>query len=91
VSPLTRPPWSAFLEEFCCRRCGGGEAFRSRPRGFFEKHLLPFIMMQPVRCERCDHRRYIWSTIPVLERAQPGRKPATGQSSESSETGGRVA
>lgn len=91
MSPLTRPPWSAFLEEFYCRRCGGDEAFRSRRRGFFEKYLLPLVMMQPVRCERCDHRRYIWSTIRVLERVQPGPKPATGQSSESSEPGSRVA
>ena len=91
MSPLTRPPWSARLEEFYCRRCGGDEAFRSRPRNFFEKYLLPLVMMQPVRCERCDYRHYIWSTIPVRERGQPGRKPASGESPESPESGSRVA
>jgi hypothetical protein len=84
VTPLARPSWSRFFEEFYCRECGGQEAYRSRPRGFFEKHVLPFLLLQPVRCDRCYHRSYAAWTIPVLERAQlevrkePTREPSSG-------------
>jgi len=74
VTPLARPSWSGFFEEFYCRECGGQEAYRSRPRNFFERHVLPFLLLQAVRCERCCHRVYVLRTIPVLERLPPERK-----------------
>ena len=70
MSPLSRPSWSWRFEDFYCRGCGGDEAFRSRPRGFFERHVLPLLMLQPVRCERCDHRSYVSRNVPVMERVQ---------------------
>jgi hypothetical protein len=84
VTPLARPSWSQFFEEFYCRECGGQEAYRSRPRGFFEKHVLPFLLLQTVRCDRCYHRSYVAWTVPVLERAQleerkePKSEPSAG-------------
>ena len=87
----TQPSWSRFFEEFHCRGCGGKEAYRSRPRGFFERYVLPLLLLQPVRCERCYHRSYVLSTIPVLERVQPGRKRSQSQRSGDSKSDGRVA
>jgi hypothetical protein len=74
VSALPRPSWSRFFEEFYCRECGGQEAYRSRPRGFFEKYVLPVLLLQAVRCERCYHRVYVLRTIPVHKRVQPERR-----------------
>lgn len=74
MTPLARPSRSRFFEEFYCRECGGQEAYRSRPRNFLEKHVLPLLLLQAVRCERCYHRVYVLRTIPVLERVPSGRK-----------------
>jgi hypothetical protein len=74
VTPVARPSWSRFFEEFYCRECGVQEAYLSRPRGFFERYVLPLLLLQTVRCERCYHRRYVFFTIPVLERPQVERK-----------------
>ena len=87
----TNPSWSRFFEEFRCRGCGFQAAYRSRPRGFFERHVLPFLMLQPVRCERCYHRSYVLRTIPALERDQSERKQPQGQPPGSSTTDSRVA
>src|SRR5713226_309017 len=48
VTSVASPSWSRFFEEFHCRGCGAPEAYRSRPRGFFEKHVLPLLLLQPV-------------------------------------------
>jgi len=74
VTLLNQPSWSRFFEEFYCRECGGHEAYRSRPRGFFERHVLPLLMLQTVRCEHCYHRVYIWRGIPAVERSPLERK-----------------
>jgi hypothetical protein len=79
VNPLSSPSWSRFFEEFHCRECGGQEAYRSRPRGFFERFVLPFVLLQPVRCERCFYRSYILRTIPALERQPNERKSPQSQ------------
>jgi hypothetical protein len=79
--------WSRLLEEFYCRGCGFQDAYRSRPRSFFEKHVLPFLLLQPVRCERCSHRTYTFSTVPVLERIVPERKaPHTEENGSGSDS-----
>ncbi len=97
VTPPIDPSWSRFFEEFHCRGCGGQEAYRSRARGFFERYVLPLLLLQPVRCERCYHRSYIFRTIPAIERVQV-RKQAQSQAGESqsdvqagSKPGSRVA
>jgi hypothetical protein len=67
--------WLRFVDEFRCRECGGDEAYRSRPRGWFEKYVLPLLLLRPIRCERCYHRLWILRTIPVPER---GSSPTQG-------------
>ena len=84
-----RPSWTPLSGEFHCGGCGGDEAYRSRPRGFFEKYLLPGLLLRPVRCGRCYHRRYVFRTIPVLEPVQSERKRT--QSEQPSESNTRVA
>jgi hypothetical protein len=79
VTPLGKHSWSRFFEKFHCRECGGQEAYRSRPRGFFERRVLPFLLLQTVRCERCYQRVYVLRTIPVLERDQPERKESQSE------------
>ena len=91
MTPLARPSWSRFFEEFYCPLCGAHEAYRSRPRGFFEKHVLPFLLLQTVRCERCYLRGYVLRTIPVLERNQAERKQSQRQPQDSSKSDSRVA
>jgi hypothetical protein len=91
VDPLAGSSGSGFFEEFCCRGCGGQEAYRSRPRNFFEKYLLPVLLLQSVRCDHCYRRTYVLRTVAVLERPQPPRKPPQSQPSVTSESDGRVA
>ncbi len=91
MSPLGLPSsWSRSFQEFHCSSCGGHEAYRSRPRGLFEKGFLPILMLRPVRCERCYHRRYIFRTVPVLERVAPTSR-IENQSAGDSSAGTRVA
>jgi hypothetical protein len=74
VSYQARPSASQVFREFHCRECGPQDALRSRPRGFFEKHILPLLFLRVVRCERCYHRRYIFRSVPVKERYSAERK-----------------
>ena len=91
MPPPAQPSGSQFFEEFHCRGCGGKEAYRSRPRGFFEKYVLPMLLLQVVRCERCYHRSYVLSTIPVLERIPADRKQSQSQPAGDSKPDSRVA
>ena len=91
VFSASRPSWSRFFEEFHCRECGFQAAYRSRPRSFFEKHVLPFLLLQTVRCERCYRRGYVFRTIPTLERFQPVRKQSQSEAASASKSDTRVA
>jgi hypothetical protein len=91
MTPLDESSWSRFFEEFNCRGCGGQEAYRSRPRGFFEKRVLPLLLMQTVRCERCYHRFYAWRSIPVLEHTPAPQKKSQSQRPDDSRPDRRVA
>jgi hypothetical protein len=40
-----------------------------RVRGdFLKKHILPLLMMRPVRCDRCAYRVYVLRSVRALER-----------------------
>jgi hypothetical protein len=53
--------------------------------------VLPLLLLQVVRCERCYHRRYVWSTIPALERVPADRKQSESETAGGSKSGDRVA
>ena len=91
MTPDVEPSWSRFFEEFHCRSCGGDEAYRSRPRGVFERYVLPMMMLQTVRCERCFHRAYTLRTIAALERNQLERKRPESQLENDGKPDSRVA
>jgi hypothetical protein len=55
---------------FYCTDCGCSEGFRSRPRTFTERFLLPLFLMRPVRCGDCFRRSYQMITVPVKERKE---------------------
>jgi hypothetical protein len=91
MSPDAERSWLESVQEFRCRECGGEEAYRSRPRGLFERCVLPLLLLRPIRCERCYHRFYILRTIPVLERAQSSRKDSQGDRQVDASSDGRIA
>ena len=90
MSPLGPSPWPRFLREFKCPSCAAQKAYRSRYRGILERIFLLFLMLKPVRCDRCYHRSYTFRTVPVLE---PGARASKldNQSAGDSSAGKRVA
>jgi hypothetical protein len=54
---------------FYCKHCGSHEGFTSRPRNLVEEHILPLLLLRPVRCGDCDRRYYRSVSVPVSERA----------------------
>jgi hypothetical protein len=54
--------------QFQCRDCGGVEGYRSRPRNFVERYVLPGLFLRPVRCADCFRRSYQSCLVPVRER-----------------------
>ena len=57
-----------WLKQFQCRDCGGLTGFRSRPRTFTEKYVLPLLLLRPVRCGDCFRRCYRSTLTEVRER-----------------------
>jgi hypothetical protein len=54
--------------------------------------VLRFLLLQPVRCDRCYHRAYVVSTIPALKRPQLAeRKKPNGEPSGGSKPNRNVA
>jgi hypothetical protein len=61
---------------FECRECGGFNGYRSRPKTFAEKFLLPFLFLRTVRCGDCFRRSVQTIFVQVRERRES--KPAQG-------------
>ena len=55
-------------KQFRCSDCGGLDGFRSRPRTFTEKYILPILLLRPVRCVDCFRRKYQTVFVNVRER-----------------------
>ena len=91
MTALARLDRSQFFGKFRCPECGGQVAYRSRPRGLFEKHVLPVMLLQAVRCERCYLRVYALSMIPVLERFPSISKPLQSETAGDSNPNSSVA
>jgi hypothetical protein len=69
--------WFQNLVEFHCADCGSGTGFRSRPRTFSERYLLPIFLLRPVRCSECFRRDYHLLFVPVNDRLpeRPRKSP----------------
>ena len=55
-----------------CHRCGNLKAYRSRPRNFLEKYVLPVFLYRPIRCGGCSRRFYKSIFVQAWERDGPG-------------------
>ena len=75
--------WFQKYLEFHCDDCGGDVGFRSRRRTFLERYLLPFFLLQPVRCAECFRRDYRLMLVPLKERPQQTIKKAPAPVMES--------
>jgi len=77
--------WFEKLFGFHCSDCGSENAFRSRPRTFGERYLLPVFFLRPVRCAECFRREYRTIFMPVSVRAPETLQKigTTGQKSKS--------
>lgn len=62
------PSWFQQFAQYRCPDCGGSSGFRSRRRTFSERFILPFFLLQPVRCGDCFHREYRLIFTPVRNR-----------------------
>ena len=69
MSEFASQRWVRSFTQFRCRECGSADGFRSRRRGFFERVVLRFFLLGPVRCSHCFRRDYRWSFVSVRERA----------------------
>jgi hypothetical protein len=58
------------LSKFHCPTCGSELAYRSRPRTFTERFLLPFALLRPVRCAGCYRRAYTLVLTDAKKRSQ---------------------
>jgi replicative DNA helicase len=59
------------MRAYRCRDCGREVGFRSRPRTFMERYILPLFLMQPIRCGACFRRDY-WSILTRVRKHSRG-------------------
>ena len=79
---MSDSPDSLFSQVYRCHDCGSETGFRSRPRTFSERYILPILGFQPVRCGECFRRDYRWFTpvrprLSDIEQPIPPRSVAT--------------
>jgi hypothetical protein len=56
---------------FQCSDCSSQDGYRSRPRTFTERYILPLMLLRPVRCSVCFRRTYESVFVQVRERNEP--------------------
>lgn len=71
---MSTSPDSSFAQTYICHDCGSQVGFRSRRRNFFERFLLPLMLLQPVRCGECFRRDYRLIFTAVRDRLSETRK-----------------
>jgi len=55
---------------FGCPRCYSLSLYLSRPRSFTEVHILPLLLLRPVRCSCCTKRLYRPVFMPAKARPE---------------------
>ncbi len=75
--------WFQRYFEFHCNDCGSDTGLRSRRRTFFERYLLPIVLLRPVRCAECFRRDYRLLFVPVQERLPQMVKKGAASASRS--------
>ena len=59
-------------KSFQCSDCGSLVGYRSRPRTFLERYILPLFLLRPVRCGDCFRRCYLPVSVEVRDRRHSG-------------------
>jgi hypothetical protein len=59
-----------FPSRYYCVDCGAAEVYRSRPRSFLEKYVLPLLLHRAARCSNCFRRVYVSIFSQLLEREE---------------------
>ncbi len=62
--------WVSYFTRFECPECWSESGYASRPRSFSEKHILPLLMMRPVRCAACNQRCWRPITVTLMRRRE---------------------
>jgi hypothetical protein len=63
-----------FSRLFECKDCGGFNGYRSRPKNFKERFLLPLVLLRPARCGDCFRRSYQSAFASVRPRREPKKE-----------------
>ncbi len=50
-------------KDFRCPDCSSHRGYRSRPRNFVEKYLMPLVFLRAWRCADCAYRFYASSSV----------------------------
>jgi hypothetical protein len=53
-----------------CRDCRAVDVYRSRPRNFIEKYIVPLLGLRPMRCADCFRRSYQRFFVIMRERSE---------------------
>ena len=64
------PRFVMFPTLFQCKDCGGFTGYRSRPKNFTERFLLPLLLLRPTRCGDCFKRTYQSAFVKVRPRRE---------------------
>jgi len=62
--------WAHLFTQFHCCFCGSEEGYCSRRRGVFEREVLPWLYLRPVRCGVCFRRFYLPASVPLRSRGE---------------------
>jgi len=66
------------FQKYQCPDCGSSAGYRSRPRNFSEKYVLPLFLLKPVRCANCYRRTNAsrFADVPVREHVTAVKRQA---------------
>jgi hypothetical protein len=62
--------WVHLFTKFHCCYCGSREGYSSQRRNSFERLVLTWFRLRPVRCGTCFRRFYLPVSVPVRSRGQ---------------------
>ena len=63
-----------FWFRYSCTDCGSDDGFRSTPRTFTERYIVPLLLMHPVGCANCFRRDWRSIFTPVKARTEEIRE-----------------
>ena len=74
---MSNSPDRPLFPAYRCDDCGSETGFRSRPRTWGERFILPLLLLKPVRCGECFRRDYRMIFTRVRDRVIGGADDRT--------------